>query len=47
MAEITEKRAPNTVETSTPTTAATKKSPGLTFRRLFTKLGVSPYDEIE
>ncbi len=52
MAEVTEKRAPNTAETTaapvTPTTAATlKKSPGLTFRRLFTKPGVSPYDEIE
>ncbi|HTA22326.1 MAG TPA: vitamin B12-dependent ribonucleotide reductase [Terriglobales bacterium] len=51
MAEITEKRASNAAETTAasvnPTTAATKKSPGLTFRRLFTKLGVSPYDEIE
>ncbi len=51
MAEITEKRVPNAAETTAasvnPTTAATKKSPGLTFRRLFTKLGVSPYDEIE
>src|SRR5579863_2372929 len=45
MAEITEKRAPNAVEpTPTPTS---RKSPGLTFRRLFTKPGVSPYDEIE
>src|SRR6202451_4057421 len=51
MAEITEKRASNAAETTAasvnPTTATTKKSPGLTFRRLFTKLGVSPYDEIE
>ncbi|MGA8150258.1 MAG: vitamin B12-dependent ribonucleotide reductase [Terriglobales bacterium] len=49
MAEITEKRAPITAETtSTPaTTAAARKAPGLTFRRLFTKPGVSPYDEIE
>jgi len=51
MAEITEKRASNAAETTAasvnPTTAATKKSPGLTFRRLFTKPGVSPYDEIE
>ncbi len=45
MPETTEKRAPNTVETATTTTA--RKSPGLTFRRLFTKPGVSPYDEIE
>jgi ribonucleoside-diphosphate reductase alpha chain len=46
MAETTEKRAPNAVET-TSTPAPTKKSSGLTFRRLFTKPGVSPYDEIE
>src|ERR1700758_5298585 len=26
---------------------AKKKSPGLSFRRFFTKLGVSPYDEVE
>ena len=33
---------------ATPVTAnnASKKS-GLAFRRLFTKLGVSPYDEVE
>ncbi|MGA9899298.1 MAG: vitamin B12-dependent ribonucleotide reductase [Terriglobales bacterium] len=49
MAEITEKRAPNAVETTAiPAIApAARKSPGLTFRRLFTKPGVSPYDEIE
>ena len=29
------------------TTANKKKAPGLTFRRLFTKAGVSPYDEVE
>src|ERR1700751_4098669 len=42
-------------KTTTQTTPATqasamqpkKKSPGLQFRRLFTKPGVSPYDEIE
>jgi ribonucleoside-diphosphate reductase alpha chain len=27
--------------------APKKKAPGLSFRRLFTKLGVSPYDEVE
>ncbi len=45
----------NTVETTpAATTAATtavtindKKKAGLTFRRFFTKLGVSPYDELE
>ncbi|HTZ95841.1 MAG TPA: vitamin B12-dependent ribonucleotide reductase [Terriglobales bacterium] len=45
MSEVTEKRAPVTVETSAAPN--TKKAPGLTFRRLFTKPGVSPYDEIE
>src|SRR6201996_8684449 len=45
MSEVTEKRAPVTVETlAAPNT---KKAPGLTFRRLFTKPGVSPYDELE
>src|SRR6267154_1685998 len=38
-------------ETSSPSAPqfapAKKKSPGLSFRRLFTKPGVSPYDEIE
>ena len=34
--------------TANPVTANNKKtSPGLAFRRLFTKLGVSPYDELE
>ncbi|HZR55779.1 MAG TPA: vitamin B12-dependent ribonucleotide reductase, partial [Terriglobales bacterium] len=50
-----EKTAANS--SATPTNAATpnatstansaKKAPGLTFRRFFTKPGVSPYDEIE
>src|SRR5437588_2541296 len=30
-----------------PSTPAKKKAPGLQFRRLFTKPGVSPYDEVE
>src|SRR5438045_5542613 len=38
--------------TTTSTTSATpksdkKKAPGLTFKRFFTKAGVSPYDEVE
>src|SRR5215467_1780562 len=33
--------------TSTPVASQKKKAPGLTIRRLFTKLGASPYDEIE
>jgi ribonucleoside-diphosphate reductase alpha chain len=38
----------NSTEVSSSAPApATKKAPGLSFRRLFTKPGVSPYDEIE
>jgi ribonucleoside-diphosphate reductase alpha chain len=44
MSEATVKGA----HTSTETQVATaKKAPGLTFRRFFTKSGVSPYDEVE
>ncbi|MGB9072122.1 MAG: vitamin B12-dependent ribonucleotide reductase [Terriglobales bacterium] len=35
------------VKTQSATTTNKKKAPGLTFRRLFTKPGVSPYDEVE
>ena len=35
------------VPSTTPVNTATKKAPGLSFRRFFTKTGVSPYDEIE
>ena len=40
------------LKTTAPSTSATtstqrKKAPGLSFRRLFTKPGVSPYDEVE
>src|SRR6202453_1828796 len=38
--------APNSTAAA-PATAPGKKSTGLSFRRFFTKLGVSPYDEIE
>src|SRR5579864_310043 len=34
-------------ETSAPSIPSKKKAPGLSFRRLFTKPGVSPYDEVE
>jgi ribonucleoside-diphosphate reductase alpha chain len=37
--------APSSVAASP--TAPKKKAPGLSFRRLFTKTGVSPYDEVE
>src|SRR6476619_565019 len=49
MAELkttTETKSPST-PAPVQTTAAKKKAPGLSFRRLFTKPGVSPYDEIE
>ncbi len=38
---------PKTAAPSTTTPTQKKKSPGLSFRRLFTKPGVSPYDEVE
>ena len=44
MSEITEKRAPSATAVAS---TASKKAPGLTFRRFFTKPGVSPYDELE
>jgi ribonucleoside-diphosphate reductase alpha chain len=33
--------------TAAPSAPAKKNAPGLSFRRLFAKLGVSPYDEVE
>jgi ribonucleoside-diphosphate reductase alpha chain len=48
MSEVKEKGAPTAAETAVaagPTTS--KKATGLSFRRLFTKPGVSPYDEVE
>ena len=44
MSEVTVKGAHTT---AAETASTTKKAPGLTFRRFFTKPGVSPYDEIE
>src|SRR5437763_13388947 len=41
-----EKPAASAIPAST-TASATRTAPGLTFRRLFTKPGVSPYDDIE
>ena len=43
----TKNAAPATASTVAPTTVQKKKAPGLSFHRLFTKPGVSPYDEIE
>jgi ribonucleoside-diphosphate reductase alpha chain len=46
MPEVTEKtKSPAAVQA--PVVPGKKKAPGLEFRRLFTKPGVSPYDEIE
>ncbi len=51
MSEVLTNGAPNTAAEAASTTATTpstkKKASGLTFRRLFTKPGVHPYDEIE
>ena len=46
MAELTQK-APSTAGAVPNAATTTKKAPGMTFRRFFTKPGVSPYDEIE
>ncbi len=48
MAEV-KAGAPITETSAAPVSTATpsKKAPGLSFRRFFTKTGVSPYDEIE
>ena len=57
MAEVTTNPTtanPPSIATAEPTTTAAsvtpipkKRAPGLTFKRFFTKAGVSPYDEIE
>src|SRR3989454_9364754 len=51
MSEVREKAIPaaETTVSASPTTPSKKaeKSTGLTFRRFFTKPGVSPYDEVE
>jgi ribonucleoside-diphosphate reductase alpha chain len=48
MSEVTTKGAHTTAETASAVpNAATKKAPGLAFRRFFTKPGASPYDEVE
>jgi ribonucleoside-diphosphate reductase alpha chain len=46
MAELTQK-APTTAGAAPNAATTTKKAPGLSFRRFFTKPGVSPYAEIE
>src|SRR6201998_293866 len=51
MSEVSEKVKTHKESAATPVTTTPaslrKKAPGLTFRRLFTKPGVSPYEEIE
>ncbi len=51
MAEVTTNPTtanPPSIAASEPTASAPKKrAPGLTFKRFFTKAGVSPYDELE
>src|ERR1700758_4380542 len=47
MPEITEKKKSPESIAAPATPPIKKKAPGLQFRRLFTKPGVSPYDEIE
>ena len=51
MAEVTNKitttDAASTAQQASTNSPNKKKAPGLTFKRLHTKAGVSPYDEIE
>src|SRR5512140_1751352 len=49
MADVTHTANTNVAQTTTAVTSTTsrKKAPGLSFRRYFTKPGVSPYDEVE
>src|SRR5438309_8554658 len=47
MPEVTEKTKKATESAAPPTVPNARKSAGLQFRRLFTRPGVSPYDEVE
>ncbi len=47
MSEVREKTTASVAQSAAPVAGNKKKSPGLTFRRLFTKPEVSPYDEVE
>jgi ribonucleoside-diphosphate reductase alpha chain len=44
---MAETQTQQTIIAATPASLTAKKTQGLTFRRFFTKLGVSPYDEVE
>ena len=47
MSEVSEKTKTQSAATATTPASPMKKTTGLTFRRFFTKPGVSPYDEVE
>jgi ribonucleoside-diphosphate reductase alpha chain len=47
MAEITDKTTAAASEAAPSTTTKKRHAPGLSFKRYFTKAGVSPYDEVE
>jgi ribonucleoside-diphosphate reductase alpha chain len=47
MSQVTTTGAPSATTTTAPKAPEKKKAPGLSFRRHFTKAGISPYDEIE
>jgi ribonucleoside-diphosphate reductase alpha chain len=49
MAEVTTHTTTTTASSSpdTPAASTKKRAPGLSFKRFFTKAGVSPYDELE
>ena len=47
MAEITDKTTAASSAAAPSTTTKKRHAPGLSFKRYFTKAGVSPYDEVE
>jgi ribonucleoside-diphosphate reductase alpha chain len=47
MSEVREQTTASVADSVAPVAGSKKKTPGLTFRRLFTKPDVSPYDELE
>jgi ribonucleoside-diphosphate reductase alpha chain len=47
MAELTQKTSGTAADSTSSSPKPMKRAPGLTFRRYFTEVGVSPYDEVE
>ncbi|MBA3913286.1 MAG: vitamin B12-dependent ribonucleotide reductase, partial [Acidobacteriales bacterium] len=47
VSESTPSKTPQAAASPTTSAATPNRAPGLSFRRLFTKAGVSPYDEVE